>query len=98
MTKRLFTVTIETEILVVAESEAEAAKIAESDVEVEWHDSDYIARPMDHMPTGWDDKCIPFGDRLEEDPDRTVGKWMEAGAAPEFAQRRRVIEIEEDAK
>jgi len=41
-------------------------------------------RPMSYLPSDWDLDAIPFGNREKSDPDRSVGKWIELGAAPEY--------------
>jgi hypothetical protein len=85
--KKLFVVTITTEIIVVADSESDAEHLARYEKDIEWADVDYSACPMRHMPGEWDGDSIPFGDRLEEEPDRTVNAWIERGAAPEYKVR-----------
>jgi hypothetical protein len=86
--KRLFTVTVETDLVVLACDEQEAEDIAmealDHVADDEWN---VCPSPMTYLPAGWDESCIPFGEGAEEDPDRTVGKWIELGAAPEYALR-----------
>lgn len=87
--KRLFTVTIEADIVVLARDEDEATDIA---IETLSHldDEEWNVSPsrMTYLPGDWDADCIPFGDGVPEDPDRTVGEWIELGAAPEYTATR----------
>jgi hypothetical protein len=83
--KKLYVVTIETEILVVAESEEEASEVAEESLrDIDNDQWDKNARPMLFLPHDWEEGSIPFGDRDPSDPDRTIGGWIKAGAAPEY--------------
>jgi hypothetical protein len=84
--KQLFIVSMTNEVIVVAEDVAEALRLAQ-DGDVEWSDCYYSAAPMSYFPGDWDINCIPFGKRVEEDPDRTIGDWMKKGAAPEYDAR-----------
>jgi hypothetical protein len=80
--KQLYNVELTREIVVLAESREEAERRAlEADDD---GDPDVHAHEMTYYPGDWDDDCIPFGDRDDEDPDRTVGKWIELGAAPKL--------------
>ena|SRR5271154_5788206 len=98
--KKLFIVSIQNEIIVLADSLHEAAQLAKFESDIEMDKADYFASPMNHFPGDWDAKCIPFGDRADEAPDRTVGEWIEAGAAPEYVANRKslVKKIEESEK
>lgn len=80
--KKLYVVTVETEIVVVADDEADAVDAAR-DASIDF-DLDYAAAPMRFLPWGWDGGEIPFGDADEE---RTVDEWIAAGAAPELTKR-----------
>lgn len=86
--KKLYTVTITAEVVVVAES-AEAAKEAAEDArhagDVE--DFDFNAQPLRYLPGSWDGDCIPFGEPDKDDPDRDIEGWINAGAAPEYKRR-----------
>lgn len=85
--KRLFTVTIETEIVVLAEDADEAEEIAIDAIDGLDSDAwDSHAMPMATLPAGWEGDAIPYGPGVEDDPDRTVGQWIEQGAAPEYAK------------
>lgn len=79
---KLFTVTIETEVVVIAEdkeeAEHEAARVALNE------DFECRATPMSHYPAGWHEDSIPFGDGDPEDPDRRVVQWITLGAAEEL--------------
>lgn len=85
---KLYTVTLSAEIVVLAESKEEAEDIAlhGSDDAIDHLDAD--AQPMGHMPSDWDGSEIPFGECDEDAPDRTVGEWIELGAAPEYTALR----------
>lgn len=85
-TKRLYNVTIETEIVVLAESRFDAEKIASRIPHQEAHLWDVTAREFSHMPTDWWDNSIPFGNEDPVNPDKTVGEWLEDGAAPEYME------------
>lgn len=78
--KRLYVVTLSMEVVVVAEGPSEASRIAEV-ADIDFHSWDGDAVEMRHLPGDWDLDCIPFGDA---DPERTVGQWIEAGAAPAY--------------
>lgn len=84
---RLFIVRVETEVVVVAEDEADAVKQAGRD----WRDitdeysCDVTAREMTYLTNDADE--IPFGRRDENDPDRTIQGWIDAGAAPKLKKR-----------
>ena len=86
--KRLFTVPIETEIVVLADSEEQAQEIAQRYVrKIDWDQWDVThATAMRHLPGGWDGSCIPYGDGDPGDPDRTVAQWIECGAAPLYTE------------
>ena len=84
---KLYTVTLSAEIVVLAESKEEAEDIALLHLDVIDH-LDADAQPMGHMPSDWDGSEIPFGERDEDAPDRTVGEWIELGAAPEYTALR----------
>lgn len=84
--KKLYVVSIETEIVVIAEDEAEAemaARDAALDVE-----SDFAAREMTYLPSGWESDSIPYGDGDDEDQDRTIEGWVNAGAAEAYKTHR----------
>jgi len=83
--RRLYIVTVETEVLVVARSRQEAVELAQSE-SIDFDDSDYHAVEMTYMPGAWDKECMPYGLRDEDDPDRSVEGWIEAGAAPVYRQ------------
>jgi hypothetical protein len=86
--KKLWTVTIEQEIVVVAENEADAEEAARDalgrhDVEPEVSH----ARQMSHLPCDWDLKAIPFGEGNDAEPDRNIEGWIKLGAAPEYEKQ-----------
>lgn len=88
MTKKLYVVSIQTEVLILASSPVEAQHLAEHEREIEWDAADYHASEMTHLPGGWDESCIPFGYQDKESPDRTVGEWIAKGAAPTYEKLR----------
>ena len=77
--KQLYVVTIETEIVVCAESESEAEDIAESEARHQF-EFDHRAQPMRHLPAGWSGDSLVFG--IEED--RTVDELVAEGLAPRY--------------
>jgi hypothetical protein len=81
--RRLYVVTVESEVLVVARNREEAEKLAQ-DESFDFDGPDYHASEMTYMPAVWDKDCLPYGLRDEKEPDRTVGEWIEAGAAPAY--------------
>jgi hypothetical protein len=85
--KRLFTVAIETEVVVLAESSSEAELLArESMRDLDGDQWTMMASPMAYLPAGWEGDAIPYGPGDSEDPDRTVDKWIERGAAPKYTE------------
>jgi hypothetical protein len=88
MARRLFTVVIQTEIVVLANDETHAEIVAKQIVEQEWPARDlrassfkFQAQPMSHLPVGWDENGFPEDNTLEE-PERTIKELIELGAAP----------------
>jgi hypothetical protein len=86
MEKKLFVVTIETEVVVLAEDESQAEEEAQRHVRGEIDEWDFRAAPMSFMPAGWDEDCFPF--QQNDQPDRTVGEWIDLGAAPKYVELR----------
>lgn len=86
MTKKLFTVTIQAEIVVVADDAVQAGMEAAKVVRDLTFDGTfgYHAEPMRHFPAEFDGNCMPFGEGDPADPDRTIDAWIEKGAAPEY--------------
>lgn len=85
--KTLYTVAIEVEIIVVADTQgaAEASAIeALQDIDTLGYAA--LAQPLRVLPDGWDGTSIPFGHHEKDDPDRTVDQWAGAGAAPEYLE------------
>ena len=83
--KKLFVATITHEVIIVADdaffAAAHASKLSASD----YGEAEVDVTEMITLPADWDEEAIPFGDRAEGDPDRTVGAWVERGAAPAYA-------------
>jgi hypothetical protein len=86
--RKLYVVSVEAEMLVVAESAEQAKELAFKNGEFEWYQEDYRASEMTHMPAAWDEDSIPFGLSDESEPDRTVGGWLAAGAAKTYVMLR----------
>lgn len=81
MSKQLYVVELLQELVVVAESKQEAEALA--------RDADYdtpsvSATELCFLPADWDLDCIPWGEQDDSNPDRTVGEWIELGAAPRY--------------
>jgi hypothetical protein len=90
MARKLFTVNIKTEILVLAEDEMHAETVAKHIVVDEWpcrtlQESHFAfqVQPMSHVPAGYDIDDYPEDNTLEE-PERTVRELIELGAAPGY--------------
>jgi hypothetical protein len=82
--KQLYVGTITTTIVIVAENEDDARDVANNSIrEVDDDDFSVEMEVMRSVPAGWD-KAIPYGERERTDPDRTVKRWIELGAAPEL--------------
>lgn len=84
--KKLYTVTFEAEVVVVAESEKEAMENAEDAIgDITFEPS--RASELDVFPDGWDEDSLPYGHQDSENPDRTIGQWIDLGAGPKFIGR-----------
>jgi hypothetical protein len=91
--KQLFVVTVTTETVVLAEDMHEAEALARDDLNDIMFDGggpDVMASPMTYYPGDMDEGCIPYGHRDDEDPDRTIGEWVDRGAAPKMSVVKRV--------
>lgn len=80
--KQLFIVEISAETVVLAENEQEAMEIAEGyamDLTFEAHRPERLTA----LPDGWDEDSLPYGD----DSDKTIGQWIDEGAAPKYVGR-----------
>jgi len=83
--KQLYVVCIEHEIIVVAENEVEAIRHAGDSLrDLDIGTDDMTASPMSYLANGWGTGEIPYGYRDPKDPDRTVGEWVQQGAAPKY--------------
>jgi len=83
--KQLYVVELTQEFLILADSPLAAHHLAlEAAREDDTPPDVTSVSPMSYYPGEWDDDAIPYGDRDEEDPDRTVGEWIELGAAPQL--------------
>ena len=70
---KLWNVSIEYEIIVVAEDSDEAEEIAER-VARKMDDEPFVhASSMSYYPAGDTDKCIPYGE--DDTPSLTIGEW-----------------------
>lgn len=76
---RLYTVTLETEVIVLASDADDAQEIARRHRgdEDSW---DAHASPMKRLPPEWDLDACPYAD----EPTGTVGELIEQGHAPEY--------------
>ena len=90
---QLFTVTVETEIVVLAES-AEEAESEACDVvkELEAYNFSAVAQPLTRMPPGWSPKSLPWGHQDGSAPDRTIKDWVDLGAAPDYVAKQEKLE------
>ena len=87
--KKLFVVTIETEIVVAAETPEEAVEAADdAHRDLDSYSFSRHAMEMTHLPADWDLDSIPYGAREEADPDRTIKNWIDAGAAEKYTALR----------
>lgn len=89
--KRLFVVELINEMIVLADSPEAAERFAKRIQRDEAGEPDAQASDMAYYPGDWDSSSIPFGDRDEAEPDRTVEKWIELGAAPEYRTRKKPV-------
>ncbi len=70
---KLYTVTVSSDIVVIANSPEEAERIAETDVD--YFDMQLTAAASAYfLPYGWDEDSIPFG---KQDDDKTISEWKE---------------------
>ena len=85
MTKKLFVVEVMTEMVVVAEDAGEAEELAaEASYDLSRYDYGYHATEMTYLPGDWGPDSIPYGLKDDSDPDRTIEKWANLGAAPQY--------------
>lgn len=82
---KLFHATLAVEVVVLATSAEAAMQIAEDEARKHSADVGGIVE-MDCIPEGWDEECIPLGHCDPAAPDRTLGQWIEAGAAPKYLE------------
>jgi hypothetical protein len=87
--KKLYVVTVETEIVVVAESREKAVEVAQAG---DWHgyeEYDYKACEMTWLPGGWTGDAIPYSGGLDDgECDRDLDEWIDLGAAETFKANR----------
>lgn len=79
---KLWTVKVENEIVVAADTAKEAGLIAKKVPLGEWGDFDYEAEAMTSLPFGWDTTCNPY--TKDRNTDRTIAQYINDGEAPEF--------------
>jgi hypothetical protein len=91
--KKLFNVTLETELVVVAETVEEAEDIALRVPTYELGDSMAAnAHETTYLPDDWEEDALPFGENKGDD----IGQWISSGGAPALlAQRERMAKIQE---
>jgi len=94
--KKLFNVTIETQVIIAADSEEEAAKIFEDgDIlrDLENKEFDCQVEEFSHMPPGWEPQSIPFGNNcdlyIEEYPEYATMKERCRKRAEEYRERQK---------
>ena len=79
--KKLYVVTITTEVVVAAESLEDAKKVVRLGVDDQ---PEFAVQPMRYLPGAWERESIVYGNRGAVEQDRTVGDWIALGAAPEY--------------
>lgn len=87
MAKQLWVVEIVQELVVVAEDRDEAVKLGLKAAKEDPHDGGepgVSASEMMYYPGDWEDDNIPYGYSDPADPDRSLGKWIDMGAAPKL--------------
>lgn len=91
---KLYIVTLSVEVVVVAESAMAASEMATKTDVTDGLSYESEATELRFIPAEWDLDSLPYGDVDEETHDRTIGEWIEAGAAPLYVDvnqtRRRV--------
>ena len=81
---RLYVVTVAAEIVVLATSPERARQHAISTGAEALSGGDYEdAEPLTRLPSTWELRAIPFG-ADDCGRQRTIGEWIEAGAAPHY--------------
>lgn len=101
MIRKLFTVKVQTEMLVLAKDERHAERTAQHVAQDEWPVRDLTkvhfsceARPVRQLPAGYDLDEYPEENTAQEpellnEPEHTVREWIESGAAPHYIPGRR---------
>lgn len=84
--EQLWIVTVQDEVVVLAESAEEAMKLAKKAK----HDGTLnpepeSATPMTYMPCNWDSDCLPYGNASDAD---TIGALIKDGRAPKYLGKR----------
>jgi len=82
--KGLYIVTLEAEVVVLAESREDAMKIADQISKFDFDLEAGLGTDLTYLPGDWDEGCIPFG----ESEDKTIAEWVAAGAAPLYERCR----------
>lgn len=95
--KQLFIVQLTYEVVIVADDAASAERISNTE-SIERGEPETAVRSLSYLPADWEMDSIPFGDRVEEDPDRTVGRWIELGAAPDYTVFEKLRRLKKDAR
>lgn len=85
--KKLYTVTVESEIVVLADSPEDAEYNAERWAREDSFDS--FAKEMTHLPNDWDLESIPYNNYNE---DKTIKMLIEEGCAPEYIKAKERLE------
>ena len=83
--KKLFTVSIWNEVVVVAEDEHDAQSIAIGSLrDVDASSFGVHASPMQRLPEDWEPSALPFGNDHNAERDLTIQNWIDIGAAPGY--------------
>jgi len=86
--RKLYTVTIETEIVVLAIDENAAEEAAEGAMhELSSYDYSIMASPMRYLPGDWDLDALPYEDDNGDGAELSIGDLVKLGAAPKYLVR-----------
>lgn len=93
--KKLFVVTTEVELIILAEDRAEAEKVADSAMARDYGvtPGSWTAQPMTYIPGDWDTACVPFEKNKYDGNDNllTIAELIEQGHAPEYRRMRDLL-------
>ena len=86
--KKLYTVTVESEIVVLADTPEKAEYDAERWAKEE--SFDVFAREMTHLSGGWELESVPYGSNTQ---DKTIKELIEDGCAPEYVKMKEKLKL-----